>query len=198
MVSSKEHFTWHVAITLIAALLFIPFLGAVHLFDWDEINFAECAREMLVSHNYSRVQINFQPFWEKPPLFIWLQTLSMNVFGVNEFAARLPDAIGGILTLNIIYYFGRKYNNHRFGLLWVLSYGASFLPFLYFKSGIIDPWFNLFMFLSICFILQWFHSNKKTNVNALYAGLFAGLAVLTKGPVAILIIGLTFLVSWIR
>ncbi|HEX7414362.1 MAG TPA: glycosyltransferase family 39 protein [Bacteroidia bacterium] len=198
MVSSKEYFTWHVAITLIAALLFIPFLGAVHLFDWDEINFAECAREMLVSHDYSRVQINFQPFWEKPPLFIWLQVLSMKVFGVNEFAARFPDAIGGILTLNIIYYFGRKYNNHRFGLLWVLSYGASFLPFLYFKSGIIDPWFNLFMFLSICFILQWFHSNKKTNVNALYAGLFAGLAVLTKGPVAILIIGLTFLVSWIR
>jgi 4-amino-4-deoxy-L-arabinose transferase-like glycosyltransferase len=200
MNSAKTNpFGWHLAITLIAALLFIPFLGAVHLFDWDEINFAECAREMIVSHNYSRVQINFQSFWEKPPLFIWLQVLSMKLFGVNEFAARFPDAICGILTLNLVYYFGRKYNNHHFGLLWVLCYGASFLPFLYFKSGIIDPWFNLFIFLSICFILQWFNINsKKTNLNALYAGVFAGLAVLTKGPVAILIIGLTFLVSWIR
>ena len=194
-----NYLTWHIAITLIAAILFIPFLGAIHLFDWDEINFAECAREMLVSHNYSRVQINFQPFWEKPPLFIWLQVFSMKLFGVTEFAARFPDAMCGVLTLNIIYHFGRKYNNHHFGLLWVLCYGASFLPFLYFKSGIIDPWFNLFIFLSICFILQWFNTNtKKINLNALYAGLFAGLAVLTKGPVAILIIGLTFLVSWIR
>ena len=42
-------------IVLIGALFFIPFLGAVHLFDWDEINFAESAREMIVSGNYSRV-----------------------------------------------------------------------------------------------------------------------------------------------
>jgi 4-amino-4-deoxy-L-arabinose transferase-like glycosyltransferase len=175
-------------------------LGAVHLFDWDEINFAECAREMIVTHNYSQVQINFQPFWEKPPLFIWLQVLSMKLFGVNEFAARFPDAVCGIITLNVIYYLGKKYNNHTFGLLWVICYGASFLPFLYFKSGIIDPWFNLFIFFSICFLLQWFNNNqsKKINTSAIYAGLFAGLAILTKGPVALLIIGLTFLAAWIR
>jgi len=197
---SNKYLTWHLAITVIAAILFIPFLGAVHLFDWDEINFAECAREMIVTNNYSRVQINFQPFWEKPPLFIWLQVLSMKLFGVNEFAARFPDAVCGIITLNLTYYFGRKYNNHTFGLLWTMCFTASFLPFLYFKSGIIDPWFNLFIFLSICFLMQWFTNNisKKININALYAGLFAGLALLTKGPVGLLIIGLTFLVSWIR
>ncbi len=200
MANSQKYFTWHVAITIIAAFLFIPFLGAVHLFDWDEINFAECAREMMVTHNYSRVQINFQPFWEKPPLFIWLQVLSMKAFGINEFAARFPDTLCGIITLNLTYYFGRKYNNHTFGLLWTMCYAASFLPFLYFKSGIIDPWFNLFIFLSICFLLQWFTNNasQKTNRNALYAGIFAGLAILTKGPVGLLIIALTFLVSWIR
>lgn len=200
MSSQKKYVNWHIAITLISAALFIPFLGAVHLFDWDEINFAECAREMIVTHNYSQVQINFQPFWEKPPLFIWLQVLSMKLFGVNEFAARFPDAVCGILTLNIIYYLGRKYNNHTFGLLWVVCYGASFLPFLYFKSGIIDPWFNLFIFLSICFLLQWFNNNLaiKINTSAIYAGLFAGLAILTKGSVAVLIIGLTFLVIWVR
>jgi len=199
MSNSNKYISWHIAITIIAAALFIPFLGAVHLFDWDEINFAECAREMLVTHNYSQVQINFQPFWEKPPLFIWLQVLSMKLFGVNEFAARFPDAVCGIITLNLTYYLGRKYNNHTFGLLWTLCYAASFLPFLYFKTGIIDPWFNLFIFLSICFLMQWFNNNsKKININVVYAGLFAGLAVLTKGPVALLIIGLTFLVAWIR
>jgi len=58
----------YLLIALVAALLFIPFLGAVHLFDWDEINFAEAAREMIVSHNFSQVQIEFRPLWEKPPL----------------------------------------------------------------------------------------------------------------------------------
>jgi hypothetical protein len=200
MEDKKKYRLYHFAITAIAAALFIPFLGAVHLFDWDEINFAECAREMLVTNDYSRVQLNFQPFWEKPPLFIWLQALSMKVFGVNEFAARFPDAVCGIATLNIIYYYGRKFNDHKFALLWVFSYAASFLPFLYFKSGIIDPWFNLFIFLSICFLLEWFNNNVKgkTNTNAVYAGIFAGLAVLTKGPVALIIIGLCLLVCWLR
>src|SRR3954468_6465930 len=89
-----------------SVLLFVPFLGKVHLFDWDEINFAECAREMIVSGNYVTPTINFQPFWEKPPLFIWMQVLSMKAFGINEFSARLPNAICGITTLLILYSIG--------------------------------------------------------------------------------------------
>jgi len=53
--------------TLVGALVYIPFLGASHLFDWDEINFAESAREMIVSGDYVSVQINFLPFWENLP-----------------------------------------------------------------------------------------------------------------------------------
>src|ERR1700710_692052 len=87
----KSYFQDVMLIILIGSVVFIPFLGAVHLFDWDEINFAESAREMLLTHDYFRVQINFQPFWEKPPLFIWLQSLSMKTFGINEFAARFPN-----------------------------------------------------------------------------------------------------------
>ena len=59
-------------IGLLAAVLFLPFLGQVNLFDWDEINFAECAREMIVSGDYLRMQIDYMPFYEKPPLFIWI------------------------------------------------------------------------------------------------------------------------------
>ena len=66
--------------------------ASVHLFDWDEINFAECAREMIAAKQYFLVTINYLPFWEKPPLFIWMQALSMKVFGVSDYAARLPNA----------------------------------------------------------------------------------------------------------
>jgi len=100
----KEYPYW--AITLIALLLYVPFLGGVHLFDWDEINFAEAAREMVLSGNYSQVQIDFQPFWEKPPLFLWMQALSMKLFGINEYAARFPNALCGFATLLFLFHIG--------------------------------------------------------------------------------------------
>lgn len=92
-----------ISIVALAGLLFSHSLGLTHLFDWDEINFAESAREMIVTNNYSQVQINFEPFWEKPPLFIWLQVFCMKIFGINEFSARLPNALVGILTLSTLF-----------------------------------------------------------------------------------------------
>ncbi len=184
----------NILITLLAFFLFVPFLGAVHLFDWDEINFAECAREMLVTHDYFSVKINFQPFWEKPPVFIWMQAASMAVFGINEFAARLPNAICGIVTLLVLFNIGRKLGDERFGLIWVLAYAGSLLPHFYFKSGIIDPWFNLFIFCGICYFILF--TNNKTNRSLLFSALFIGLGVLTKGPVAVLVFGLCVGVYW--
>ena len=181
-------------IVLVALLLFVPGLGAVHLFDWDEINFAEIAREMIVTGDYLRPQIDFQPFQEKPPLFMWMQALCMLVFGVGEFAARLPDAICGIVTLVVLYRMGTRLRNEVFGLLWVLAYVGSILPHLYFRSGIIDPWFNLFIFLGLHQFIQ--GTQDGSLKRSLLSGAFIGLAVMTKGPAAILIIGLVVLAYW--
>ena len=147
----KNEFT----IALLAAILFIPFLGNVHLFDWDEINFAESAREMIASGNYFAVQINFTRFTEKPPLFFWMQVLSMKVFGVNEFSARFPNAICGIITLVVLFRIGKQIFNEHFARIWVMVYLGTFVTFLYFKSGIIDPCFNLFIFF-IPFLVNMF------------------------------------------
>lgn len=172
-------------------MLFVPFLGSVHLFDWDEINFAESAREMLVTGNYTQVQINFQAFWEKPPFFFWLQSISMQIFGVNEFAARLPNALAGVLTLNWLYYIGSKEEDDRFAWFWILAYVGSLTPFFYFKSGIIDPWFNLFIFSGVYFLYRAISEGVKFYI---LAGLAVGLAVLTKGPVGLLLSGLTYII----
>ncbi|MBN1144605.1 MAG: glycosyltransferase family 39 protein [Bacteroidales bacterium] len=183
--------TYQAVIAILAALFFLPFLGGVHLFDWDEINFAESAREMIKSGDYLTVRINFVPFWEKPPLFIWMQVLSMKIFGINEFAARFPNAICGIVTLVVLFTIGSKMFNLRFGLIWTLLYAGSILPFFYFKSGIIDPWFNLFIFLGVYQLYLYFNHDRSGLRHALFAGLFIGLAILTKGPVALLVVALT-------
>ncbi len=181
-----------IVIVVLGALLFVPFLNVVHLFDWDEVNFAESAREMIVSGDFLTVQINFQPFWEKPPLYIWMQVLSMKLFGVNEFAARFPNAVCGVVTLLVLFNIGRKLRNKQFGIFWVLAFAGSVMPFFYFKSGIIDPWFNLFIFLGIYYLVLYFIPGNQNKIrNIILAATFAGLAVLTKGPVGFLLIILT-------
>jgi len=183
-------------IALAAILLFIPFLGRVHLFDWDEINFAEASREMIKMDDYTRVYIDFKPFWEKPPMFFWMQSSAMKLFGVTEFAARFPNAICGIFTLIAVFLCGSRIYDRKFGILWALAYGGSLFPNMYFKSGIIDPWFNLFTFLALYnFILYHWKRNgfdhervKKSQLYyVIWSGVFMGLAVLMKGQVALMI-----------
>ena len=187
-------------IIIVAAFIFIPFLGHVHLFDWDEINFAEAAREMILTKDYFRMYINFEPFWEKPPFFIWLQVLSFKVFGVGGYGARFPNAIAGIITLLVVFNIGKKLYNKKFGLIWALIFLGSFLPHFFFKTGIIDPIFNLFIFLGLYYLYQ---TNTEANFfKTILSGVFIGLAILTKGPVALLVLLLCavvyFIIYWIN
>ena len=181
---------------ILGALFYLPFLGGVHLFDWDEINFAEISREMIVLNDYLRIHIDYRPFYEKPPLFFWLQVIPMKLFGVNELSARLPNAICGILTLILLFRIGTKLFDSRFGFIWALAYFGSVLPFLYFKSGIIDPVFNLFIFIGIyLYILSRWKNKQAVLIKIkwrkfkilIIGGLSLGLAMLTKGPAAIVI-----------
>jgi len=186
-------------IIAIGALVLLPFLGNVHLFDWDEINFAESSREMMITGNYFQNQINFEPFWEKPPFFFWIQSISMTVFGQNEFGARFPNVLFGIITLVLIFNIGRRLYNERFGTMWVLLYLGSILPHMYIKSGIIDPVFNLFIFSSIYYFVRTVEdsNHKKRKKHAIVSGFFIGLAIITKGPVGLVILLLAVVFYWV-
>jgi len=181
----QKNWIYTLGIVMLGLLLFLP-STQVHLFDWDEINFAEAAREMIVTGDYFTVTIDYLPFWEKPPLFIWMQVLSMKVFGVTDFAARFPNVICGIATLLALFHIGKRVYNLEFARIWVLAYIGSLLPQFYFMSGIIDPVFNLFIFLALYGTFE-FQTRQKAKY-LLFAALFAGLALLTKGPVSLFLL----------
>ncbi len=186
-------------------MFFLPFLGNVHLFDWDEVNFAEIAREMVVLKDYLSIHVNFIPFHEKPPLFFWLQAMSMQLFGIHEMAARFPNVICGAVTLCVLFRVGRELKDVQFGWTWVIVYFGSSLPNFYFRSGIIDPWFNLFIFLSLYDFIKYYWKQsgsegillpRSAYSYVLSSGMWIGLGILTKGPVAFLIFLLTVSVYW--
>ena len=172
--------------SLYAIILVFPSIGVFELFDWDEINFAESSREMMVSNNFFNVMINFEPFHEKPPLYFWFQVLSMKIFGIGSFAARFPNAVLSIISPIILFNVGSRLKNKTFGWIWSLIFLSGLLPNIYFRTGIIDPCFNLFIFLSIYFFFQSIWSAKFKNT--FLSGLFSGLAILAKGPVGLLLV----------
>ena len=201
-----QRYRYPLLFVALAALFNLPFLSGVHLFDWDELTFSEIAREMVVLGDYLRIHMYFRPFYEKPPFFFWLQALSMEAFGVGEFAARLPNALAGMVTLPLLYSMGRRLYDERFGLLWAGAYGGSLLPAFYFTSAIIDPWFNLWIFLGLYFLIlfywkkdgyQYINLSRSRWTYLLLAGVWCGLGILTKGPVAYLVIALVLGVYWI-
>lgn len=192
----------NILIVILGALFFIPYIGSVNLLDWDEVNFAEASREMIVTGDYSKVMIDFEPFHEKPPLFFWIQSASMNVFGIDEFGARFPNAILGIVTLLFLFNAGRKLHDYKFGLLWALAYLGSILPHFYFKTGLIDPLFNLLMFVAVYYSAGFFTDRKANpkiiiNIKLVLSAVFTSLAVMTKGPVGLLLPGLSWIIAGI-
>ncbi|MCS7188437.1 MAG: glycosyltransferase family 39 protein, partial [Bacteroidia bacterium] len=158
-------------------------IGEVPLYDWDEVNFAECSREMRVTGEYLYPQIGFLPFWEKPPLFFWIQSAFMGVFGENAWGARIPNVIITTLTLSILFLLGKTWHRAEFGVAWVFLHGISLLPSFYARSGLIDPLFNLFMLGATIAGSRGIFSPPW----GLLMGVLSALATLTKGPVGVLL-----------
>ena len=96
---------------LVAAALFLFFygLGDMALTDPDETFYAQTAREMLDAGDWTTPVIFGKPQFEKPAFYYWLVMISYMIFGVGEFAARLPSAIFGIAGVIGVYFLGRLF-----------------------------------------------------------------------------------------
>ncbi len=192
---SRTDFFTAIAVSFVSLLGYLPFLGKTPLLDWDELIYGEAAREMFESGNFLQVYVNYSPFWEKPPLYFWLQAFFFHVFGVNEGAARLPSALFFALTLGLVFLIGAQLKGRGFGFLWAGLMGTALLPVFYSKYGIIDPVFNFFIIAALFALYRWDSVRREGKGSswpwAAGAALAIGLAVTTKGPLAL---GLVFII----
>ncbi|MGH8012029.1 MAG: ArnT family glycosyltransferase, partial [Candidatus Binataceae bacterium] len=188
---------WTACFFLIVAglggLIFFYNLGAYGLWEPDEARYAEIAREMLATHNFIVPHLNYVDYVEKPPLLYWLTAASMRLFGLNEFAARLPDAIAAMAGLIATFFFTLKAFDRRRALMAGVILATSGLYVV--MAQVLTTDMLLTALLTVALFALFLHWRKGGAwCWLMYAAM--GLAILAKGPVGAaipLLVGLVFL-----
>ena len=161
-------------IILLAAIFLLPFLGAFPLIDPDEPVYGQTAREMLAAGDWLSPRIYGQFWYDKPPLFYWLEMISYSLFGISDYTSRLPSAVMGIATVATVYVQSRAvFNKHiafRAALILLTSVGFIYIA----KAAVTD------MTLVFTLTFSMFAFYRKQYYLAYFG---CGLALLAKGPV---------------
>jgi 4-amino-4-deoxy-L-arabinose transferase-like glycosyltransferase len=177
-----------------AVLLALPMLwhlGGTPLFDVDEGAFSEATREMLASHDWGHTTLNGADRFDKPIGIYWLQATAVSVFGLSEFALRLPSALAGwIMGLALGGFAARRWGQGA-GMLAGAVAVTSLGPQLIGRGATADGLLNLLIVLSALDLWRFIESGGKAPLRRAYT--WVGLGLLVKGPVAVLVPGAAFL-----
>jgi 4-amino-4-deoxy-L-arabinose transferase-like glycosyltransferase len=181
-------------LALVGLVLFCYQLGAAYLMDPDEGRYAEIAREMLALKDWLIPHLNHLPYLEKPPLVYWLTAASFKVFGFTAAAARLPVALSALAGLFLAYGLGRVLWGPLTGILSALVLASCAGYVVLGRILTLDMTFAFFLNLAIG--LGYLALSRTRPRLWLWAYFALGLAVLTKGPVAVVLAGLIWII-WV-
>jgi len=183
-----------IALLAAAALPYFVNLGATSIIDANEAFYAETPREMIESGNYISPTFNYEPRLNKPPLSYWVVAAFYHAGGVSLAASRLPIAFGAMVIIATAFLLGRQAFSARAGLLAAVTLAATPRMLLFSRRIIIDVYTAMFLgLILLCFLMaETDHAKRRRWLAAMY--LAVGLGVLTKGPVAVAVPGLVFLV----
>ena len=179
----------------LAWYLFFFRLDCIGLTDPDETFYAQTAKEMIAKGDWLTPHIFGKPLFEKPALFYWLVKASFKLFGTNEIAARMPSAIFGAIGLLAVYLLGNLLFSRRVGLIAAVMLGTSVEYVVLARACVTDMVLATLMLLGVLAFFQ-AHIKGRRHFYLLSAVFFA-LAVLTKGPVALMLPGLIFALYFI-
>lgn len=183
-----------IIILILAATPYFIRLGASSLWDSNEAFYAETPREMIESGDFINPSFNYQPRFNKPPLCYWVVAILYSIFGVSETVERVAIAMAAMAMVATAYALGSKTFSAEAGLF--AAVGLAVAPrFLMFSRRImIDVYLAMFMSLALLmFILaEKYPERRRLFLALMYVA--AGLGVMTKGPVAVLLLALAFII----
>ncbi|MBI1848762.1 MAG: glycosyltransferase family 39 protein [Planctomycetes bacterium] len=179
-------------VLVLAAILFFTALGRRGFWEPDEPTFPAVAQEMRAANEWVLPLLNGGLYSEKPILNYWLMLASARVFGrLDEWTARLPAALLGVLGVCLTWILGRRLFGERAGILGALVIALTPLWFQMSRFAYTDGPFAVFVLASLVLFHRGWSDEHRRGVSYALAWLALGLAVLTKGPLALVLVGLT-------
>lgn len=151
-----------------------------HGLKGDDLHYAAISKELLTSHNPLFLSLTGQPYLNKPPLFFWLNSVMISLFGNNAYGAKFVSVAAGVILLLIIFRIAAKtFDSINAGYGAVIFFLCNYIVFKNTQACRFESLLTLFIILSLAAAYRYLGS-KKTFYLVL-SGLAAGLAVLTKG-----------------
>lgn len=208
----KQSHLHQLTIAAVAAFVFFTRLGATQLWDEDEAFFAATAAEMQHRGEWIVPWYNGEVFAHKPPMMYWMMRIGFLMFGEHEFGARFFSAVFGVATALLTYHIGRRLFDAEAAFWAGLAMSSCVMFSVVARASTADSYLVFFMTLSLwaylrctpCFTAE----NRAVSVGQNSTRLFArqlpatrwqwltiyalmGLAVLVKGPIGVLLPGMT-------
>ncbi|WP_414619890.1 ArnT family glycosyltransferase [Calothrix sp. CCY 0018] len=193
-------------VILVAGIAFFWRLGDFSLIDETEPLFAEASRQMYVTGDWITPYFNGETRFDKPALIYWCQAIAYSIFGVNEWAVRLPSAIAALGLIGLAFYTlydhqaktddlqGVYHPSRR----WLTAgLGAAVIALnpemiAWGRVGVSDMLLTGCMASALLCFFQGYSQPVDSTVKARWYFAFyvlIGLAILTKGPVGIVLPG---------
>jgi 4-amino-4-deoxy-L-arabinose transferase-like glycosyltransferase len=183
----------YTAAALIVFVVLFWRLGVPTFWDPDEAHYAETSREMVEAGDWWAAYYNEEPFFDKPVLFHQLQGAAMVAFGANEFGARLVPALAALALVGITVWFGATAASWQVGMTAGLLLAVNPALFALARYAILDTLFTAFMFGGAASLAI---ASLRDRPHLQWPGYVAiALAVLTKGPLALVLCGLTLIIA---
>lgn len=190
---AKQDIKIILSLVVLCGIFFVAGGGMLSLTNPDEVFYAQTAKEMAARSSWMTPYLFGAPQFEKPILTYWLLRAGQALFGVTSFGARFFPAVWGAIGVVATYFFGLLgFGDRRKALLAALILMSSGLYFGLARTVFTDMFFTVFILLSlVSFFSAYCRPRQTGGMIGFY--FFAALAVLTKGPLGILLPLLTVL-----
>jgi 4-amino-4-deoxy-L-arabinose transferase-like glycosyltransferase len=173
------------ALLAVAAIVYLRGLGASPLLEPDEGRYASIPRSMLVRGDWVVPHLNGLPYVQKPPLGYWLTAIAYRASGVDERGARLAPALAALGTIALVAWFGTGVFGPAAGFAAAAMLATMPLFYLFGRLAILDMPLTFFVTLAVVFLYRGGEDGRWRW--RLGAGVALGAALLTKGPVGVVL-----------
>lgn len=186
MISNRFYYS------VLASCFVVYCLGAVMipLMDIDASQYASISREMLERNSFLQIFDQGQDYLDKPPLLFWLSACSMKIFGIHDWAYRIPSLLVLLAGLYATGKLASLYYSKDIARLSVMILASSQAVFLTSHDIRTDTMLMGWVILSIWQLADWFRYQRWKNFSLAF--IFIACGMMTKGPVALMVPGLAF------